>query len=590
MRRLCAVLGLMLLCQHCTLNSGISNTFNDPSTLSLPPVETLNHPEGYTLSLAYRLAHTPQWRTAVEHVQHLQDPSLEPYAQLIQSMADIEHHRRPLGCQRLLQLNSNALLPHWHIHYLYTKAHCQAELHQLISSLNTLQLISAQHDINDPVTYWNIIYSATPSQLQKADHFFQENPIIRGWIELGFISKIHDINDHNQRLDQWKVEYPDHPAQALISTSTLQWSPRTIGLLLPSQGPLSSAAKAIQQGIMTAVYATPSAQRPTTVHTYDTSQHSLKALLQKAQQDHVDIFIGPLAQQDIETLAQLNPTIPVIALNTTPTNHSKIFELNMRAEDEGQQMAHQAFKRGLRHALLISTPQDKHTRIRSGFIQQWSHLGGTLADDYIIMDHQNLMAELRKHLGITESEARAHDIKTQLNLSAMKYIPQRRQDIDTIILAVNHDEAKKIAPLIKYFYSGDLPIYATSSIYHQTTQRFRDHDLDGITFGDTPWIAHQLAPSTQKSFWSNLPQALKQIWPQQFSTYSRFYAIGIDAYQLAFHLPRLIQYPYAYLNGATGQLYLDSKHHIQRRLTWIHLSQGRARLASNMINSNGIMI
>ena len=130
--------------------------------------------------------------------------------------------------------------------------------------------------------------------------------------------------------------------------------------------------------------------------------------------------------------------------------------------------------------------------------------------------------------------------------------------------------------MLKYFYTGHLPVYATSSIYNYQSKRFRDHDLDGITFSGTPWLAALLNPPKANQFsWQALPSHLQQIWPKDFSYHSRFFAIGVDAYQLSYHLQHLRNFPYAFISGATGALYLSPQHHIRRMMTWMEIKHGK---------------
>ena len=63
------------------------------------------------------------------------------------------------------------------------------------------------------------------------------------------------------------------------------------------------------------------------------------------------------------------------------------------------------------------------------------------------------------------------------------------------------------------------------------------------------------------------------LWPD-FANYSKFYALGIDAYFLATSLNKLIANRQTTIDGATGMLHLDNYNHIYRTLDWTQIQQG----------------
>ena len=576
-------ISIALILTRCGMHAENTFTGLNPNGPYLPPLEQHTHPDAQYLTYTYRLAQTPQWRQAQKYINTLKDSGLEPYTYLIQAAIDLNKHHPRTACRRLEHITPTTLPPNWQTHYYAHLAQCQAQQNNLAKSLNALmaEQVPAQQYNAYLLTVWDTVYLASPQQLAIAKQTLQDDPTAQGWIDLALLAhqSTTQRDFSTEAITQWKTTYPNHPARPFVSEQNTAWPPKKIGLLLPMQGPLAMAGKAIQSGAFAAFYQAQHTQahHPQTLKVYDTSLYPLNTLMTQAQQDHIDILLGPLAQKDVEALTQLEPTIPIIALNTTHTSNSNVFELNMRAEDEGRQMAEYAFKNGARNAFLISTPHTKSQRIRTAFLDRWAALGGTRSDELSITDFKHIMPQLREQLDISASQNRAKQLKQYFNLRAMRFIPQRRQDIDSIFLTLNHSEAKKTIPLLKYFYTGTLPIYATSSIYHNTSTRFRDHDLDGVTFGDTPWVSAALTHQKPAHRWLNLPRTLQHIWPKDFSQYSRFFAIGVDAYQLAFNLPHLMRFPYAYLNSATGKLYLNENNHIQRLLTWIHIRHGLAR-------------
>ena len=118
---------------------------------------------------------------------------------------------------------------------------------------------------------------------------------------------------------------------------------------------------------------------------------------------------------------------------------------------------------------------------------------------------------------------------------------------------------------LKFHYSGDLPVYATSTIYAMDGRS--DTDLNGVRFADAPWI---IAPP---AWIAHLPGLFENYFPDE-KRLGRLHAMGYDAYQLT---GSLFAYQNAYetvLEGATGQLYLDADGRVHRRLAWAEFTDG----------------
>ena len=116
-------------------------------------------------------------------------------------------------------------------------------------------------------------------------------------------------------------------------------------------------------------------------------------------------------------------------------------------------------------------------------------------------------------------------------------------------------------PLLNYYYAADIPVYATSSVYAGHANALKDKDLDGIIFCDIPWVfSHQMGTRN---------------WPEQFNSYNRLYALGMDSYALATQLNQLIVFP---ADGVMekGALYLKSSQQVARILEWGQFRQGLA--------------
>jgi outer membrane PBP1 activator LpoA protein len=65
-------------------------------------------------------------------------------------------------------------------------------------------------------------------------------------------------------------------------------------------------------------------------------------------------------------------------------------------------------------------------------------------------------------------------------------------------------------------------------------------------------------------------------WPEQFNSYNRLYALGMDSYALANQLNQLILFSADGSRKAQGTLYLKSSQHVARILEWGQFKEGLA--------------
>ena len=141
-----------------------------------------------------------------------------------------------------------------------------------------------------------------------------------------------------------------------------------------------------------------------------------------------------------------------------------------------------------------------------------------------------------------------------------------RQDMDVIFLIASPTQARVIKPLFKYYFAGDVPIYATSMIYGGDAQPALNDDLDGIKFCDMPWLIDN------SGSWA---QQRNQVAQTYSNTQLRLYAFGMDAFRITQQLSKLGSSPSQGISGATGQLYVDQQR-IHRQLQWAQFQNGQA--------------
>ena len=132
----------------------------------------------------------------------------------------------------------------------------------------------------------------------------------------------------------------------------------------------------------------------------------------------------------------------------------------------------------------------------------------------------------------------------------LQFDPRRRQDAEFIFLAADAPTGRLMKSQLKFHYSGELPVYATSSIYAMDGRS--DTDLNGVRFADTPWI---IGP---QAWIAHLPDIYREYWPEE-RRLGRLHAMGYDAYQLVAPLFALGTEPMAEIDGATGKLFLGCR-------------------------------
>ena len=93
--------------------------------------------------------------------------------------------------------------------------------------------------------------------------------------------------------------------------------------------------------------------------------------------------------------------------------------------------------------------------------------------------------------------------------------------------------ARQIKPRLNFYYAGTMPIYAISQVYTGTPDTKNDRDLNGLMFCDIPWV---LNSHLKPSFLNTLKQNTQKIWPDSFKKSPKLYALGVDAYDIAFQL------------------------------------------------------
>ncbi len=410
-----------------------------------------------------------------------------------------------------------------------------------------------------------------------------------GWLELALLAKNTQRSDATSSarialsLAIWRERYPDLNVSENILAAIDSWQagdlqrPEKIALLLPMDGNFSKVARVIRDGFFAAHYNEKSDEKAPSIRIYDTAQEgrTITELYQLAVDDGAEFIVGPLEKTDVDALLKGdNITLPTLTLNyssDTTMAIDNLYQYGLSPEDEARQLAERAWLDGYNQALAIVPEGAWGARILQAFNERWEGLNGTVVEHQSYASSKNdFSVPLRDLLNIDESQRRKKKLQRLLG-SQLKFEPRRRQDADFIFMTAFPRQARLLKPQLKFHYAGDLPVYATSHLYAGYQDKEANRDLDQITFCDIPWVLNNSAEA------GNLKSRIEKLWPEQSRQYTRFYAMGIDAYRLVPQLRHMARFRYERLNGETGSLSLNEQNRIFRQLPWAHFKRGIAR-------------
>ncbi len=336
---------------------------------------------------------------------------------------------------------------------------------------------------------------------------------------------------------------------AQTATKTTPHTAKQIALLLPLSGTLSGPGNAVKDGFMSA-YNSQKVSQAMHVRMYDTAQTDAVTLYHQALSDGADMIIGPLTKQGVASVAAISHPVPTLLLNDVPTplDSQNIYHIDLSPIHEAIEVARRARKDGVSRSLIIAPSGAWGEDIARAFTLEWQALGGEIVDKLFYTNTDDLNPLLHDFLQVTEIK------KPSANptLSTKPAIEvKHREDFDMIFLQAFPSKARQIAPLLRYYYVGHVPVYATSSVYSGSINKMSDKDLDGIIFCDISWIFTHTIPHKN--------------WPENFNSYSRLYALGMDSFAFS-----------AGIREESGVFYASTEKKMCRELVFKQFKRGVA--------------
>ena len=428
-------------------------------------------------------------------------------------------------------------------------------------------------DLAEQREIWALIEGVQPPTEEVRPDYL--SPWADGWLALARTA--WDAWDapwgYEDGLRAWREAHPTHPAVALLAElrrvhqDRLRY-PDRIAVLLPLSGRLAPAGRAIRDGLMAAYEELPVSARPT-LRLFDTAPGVASAAY-AAQDWDAEVILGPLTKEGVQTLYEMGPRVPVLALNYLPDDarpREGFFQFALAPEDEARQAARRALAEGARHAVALIPDSEMGRRQMQAFGEE-IQAGGGLLVSYQSYDptSNDYSTQIMRILGLDRGRLRHQRLQSIAGI-ALEFESRRRQDVDAVFVVADSRQGRLIRPQLRFHYASDLPVYATSSV-HEDPEQLADRDLDGVMFVEIPWI---LDPGVG----SSAAQAvLTRNWPNEAARRTRLHAMGFDAFRLVPLLTNRTQPLARPLPAATGILTLSDDNRVRRELEWARYRRG----------------
>ena len=424
---------------------------------------------------------------------------------------------------------------------------------------------------------WQGLQVSDP-QLLRAEAELAMDPTVRGWLTLGSLAAATGQQGigWSNGVVRWRDQNAAHPAMSIVDDlqipeDQLLEYPRHIALLLPLSGRTASAGKAIQNGFLGAYFASAGGlEDRQSIRVYDVNaEGGPGAAYTAAVEDGAEFVVGPLLRNNVSQLANdILVPVPVLTLNYLPDDTLAppgLFQFALAPEDEAVSAAIRAIGDGHRRGLALVPNSNWGKRVLSSFATEFEQQGGTLLDyRSFTTGNPDFSRTIEELMGLSGSFNRYQRLRANIG-GPLQFDPRRRHDAGFIFLAADGPVGRLLKSQLKFHYSGDLPVYSTSSILAMDGRS--NADLNGIRFADVPWIIDS------QSWVRYLPEVYQEYWPEE-RRLTRLHAMGYDAYLLVAPLFASRGGLMAEIDGATGRLYLDRDGRVHRRLAWAEFQGG----------------
>jgi outer membrane PBP1 activator LpoA protein len=395
------------------------------------------------------------------------------------------------------------------------------------------------------------------------------NPRAASWAEFmaRFRAAIMQDAQLGDAARDWMRDFPQHEIgreeflELAFLYSQRFSAPARVAVLLPTQGGLAAAGRAIRDGLLSAYLENPGASTLSFLETGESPAQAVAAYRQ-AIESGADWVVGPVRQSSVQAIVELEGMkAPTLALNdiarpVAVAYGERFFTLSLSQEAEAAAIAGKMQQAGIQNVITLTTDSDWGNRMEAAFVEAFSAGGGEVVDlarfSASASDHS---AELTRVLQIDQSRERKDRLQTLLG-STLSFEPRLRDDFDAFFLSSVPEQARQIRPQLRFFEAGETPLFAVSRVYSGIPDPTADRDLNGTIL---PLSTLQLEAAG-----ADLP-ALTSV---RGGAMLNLYALGADAWNLLRWLPLLQRDPDLAYTGKTGALHLAADGRLDRQPSW----------------------
>jgi uncharacterized protein len=494
--------------------------------------------------------------------------------------------RRPFDLNQLtiVDLNNSQLYRYYMIKLgldinskdINAQAHDYLQLEKYVSETEKRQLLNST---------WNFFSKLKADKIGKV-LVGEDDITLQGWIDLAYAyQQNNDVpapqdddtpdtiatKSQNQKqllkqaINNWAIQYPDHPAKEIISiltgeqTLAVDANGKKVALLLPLSGSSRIFGETIRQGYIDAIKFFPQEPQQNVI-VVDTTSAPMDALIQQAQEQHVELIVGPLLKNEVTKIKELAPAIPVLALNKvdkTTTSANKMCFFALSPEDEAKDAADHIYSQNKIKPLVLVPQSDLGRRVAQSFAAQWAQLSANSSQAYVqyFGNAKTLSANMNHNVGISlaGSPISNDEVSSGEMISA---------GFDAIYIYASYDELTLIKPMLdmgankNIGNSSAVMLYSSSKSHVANASDDFYYDMNKTEYAEIPMI--------QKG---NVNTKIPSNVQKDYSL-MRLYAMGIDAWRLTNRFNQLNSYQLNFLDGMTGKLSTSDQCEVTRSLSW----------------------
>lgn len=439
------------------------------------------------------------------------------------------------------------------LRYIHTQARIAENQNDVIAVIQARSLLNQYYRMNrerqeNNDIIWQTLRGANRGMLESIVPKAGEMELA-GWLSL---IKLYNQNITTpeqipQAINNWKNQYPNHSAVALMPTELQgvsnfqQTQLNSVAVLLPLSSDAKILGDIIQKGFNDA-----KADVSTNVQFFDTDLSDINSLILQARQQGANIVVGPLLKSRVDEMLAGSETqnINILALNATENvrNIPQLCYYGLSPESEAQSGAEKMYQDGHKIAIVAAPQDDFGHRSAEAFAKRWRQLTGSDADVRYYYQPLDSVAAIQS-IGIS-----------QAGLYVLGYADQ----VLEIKQGVDNSSLKE-----------RLAIYTSSRSNSPNNGIDFYTSMEGVKFSEIPLLADPKLSEYKKA---------ESLASGDFSM-MRLYAMGADAWALANKFNEFRHIPGYKVSGLTGELSAGKNCNIERNLTWMQYHNGAIQQA-----------